>query len=104
MNLVWPRTNVRETVNLASPTPAPYRHSSFRCSSTPEKFRFGRETDGSPSAPWGWEDLDLWPAPRPQAEQKAQRSAQQRCPFGDRPPDTPEHGPASNVTCYDIVS
>jgi hypothetical protein len=23
-------------------------------------FRFGRETDGTPAAPWGWEDLDLW--------------------------------------------
>jgi hypothetical protein len=24
-----------------------------------DQFRFGREADGSPSAPWGWEDLDL---------------------------------------------
>jgi len=23
------------------------------------KFRFGREADGTPAAPWGWEDLDL---------------------------------------------
>jgi len=23
-----------------------------------ERFRFGREADGSPTAPWGWEDLD----------------------------------------------
>ena len=23
-----------------------------------DRFRFGREADGSPSAPWGWEDLD----------------------------------------------
>jgi hypothetical protein len=23
-----------------------------------DQFRFGREADGSPSAPWGWEDLD----------------------------------------------
>jgi hypothetical protein len=28
-----------------------------------DQFRFGREADGSPSPPWGWEDLDLWPAP-----------------------------------------
>ena len=24
-----------------------------------DQFRFGREADGSPSEPWGWEDLDL---------------------------------------------
>jgi hypothetical protein len=23
-----------------------------------DRFRFGRETDGSPAGPWGWEDLD----------------------------------------------
>ena len=22
------------------------------------RFRFGRELDGSPAAPWGWDDLD----------------------------------------------
>ena len=32
---------------------------------TPDRFRFGREADGTPAAPWGWEDLDLWPVPRP---------------------------------------
>jgi len=25
-----------------------------------DQFRFGREADGAPAAPWGWEDLDLW--------------------------------------------
>jgi hypothetical protein len=25
-----------------------------------DQFRFGREADGTPAAPWGWEDLDLW--------------------------------------------
>ena len=25
-----------------------------------DQFHFGREADGSPAAPWGWEDLDLW--------------------------------------------
>jgi hypothetical protein len=25
-----------------------------------DQFRFGWETDGTPAAPWGWEDLDLW--------------------------------------------
>ena len=24
-----------------------------------DQFRFGREADGTPAAPWGWEDLDL---------------------------------------------
>ena len=24
-----------------------------------DQFRFGREADGTPVAPWGWEDLDL---------------------------------------------
>ena len=23
-----------------------------------DQFRFGREADGTPAAPWGWEDLD----------------------------------------------
>jgi hypothetical protein len=23
-----------------------------------DQFRFGREADGSPAAPWGWKDLD----------------------------------------------
>jgi hypothetical protein len=23
-----------------------------------DRFRFGREADGSPAEPWGWEDLD----------------------------------------------
>jgi hypothetical protein len=29
-----------------------------------DRFRFGREANGSPSVRWGWEDLDLWPALR----------------------------------------
>ena len=28
-----------------------------------DQFRFGREADGAPAAPWGWEDLDLWLIP-----------------------------------------
>jgi hypothetical protein len=23
-----------------------------------DRFRYGREADGSPAEPWGWEDLD----------------------------------------------
>jgi hypothetical protein len=30
-----------------------------------DQFRFGREADGTPATPWGWEDLDLWIVPRP---------------------------------------
>jgi len=29
-----------------------------------DKSRFGREADGTPATPWGWEDLDLWLLPR----------------------------------------
>jgi hypothetical protein len=25
-----------------------------------DRFHFGREADGIPASPWGWEDLDLW--------------------------------------------
>ena len=25
-----------------------------------DQFRFGRKADGTPAAPWDWEDLDLW--------------------------------------------
>ena len=28
-----------------------------------DQFRFGREADGTPAAPWGWEDLELWLIP-----------------------------------------
>jgi hypothetical protein len=30
-----------------------------------DQFRFGREADGTPAAPWDWEDLDLWLILRP---------------------------------------
>ena len=33
-----------------------------------DQFRFGREADGTPAAPWGWEDLDLWLIPRLQGQ------------------------------------
>jgi hypothetical protein len=33
-----------------------------------DQFRFGREADGTPAAPWGWEDLDLWLVPRLRAQ------------------------------------
>ena len=28
-----------------------------------DQFRFGREANGTPAPPWGWEDLDLWLVP-----------------------------------------
>jgi hypothetical protein len=28
-----------------------------------DQFRFGREPDGTPAAPWDWDDLDLSPCP-----------------------------------------
>jgi hypothetical protein len=31
-----------------------------------DQFRFGRKADGTPAAPWGWENLDLWLVPRSQ--------------------------------------
>jgi len=37
-----------------------------------EQFRFGREADGTPAAPWGWQDLDLWLASRPRKPAPAQ--------------------------------
>ena len=29
-----------------------------------DRVPFGREADGTPAAPWGWEDLDLWLVPQ----------------------------------------
>jgi hypothetical protein len=36
-----------------------------------DQFRFGREADGTPAAPWGWEDLDLWLVPRLRAPSRS---------------------------------
>ena len=33
-----------------------------------DQFRFGREADGTPAAPWGWEDLDLWLVAQPRRQ------------------------------------
>jgi hypothetical protein len=41
-----------------------------------DQFRFGREADGAPATPWGWEDLNLWPAP-PSRKRRRRPSAQQ---------------------------
>ncbi len=48
------------------------------------QFRFGREADGSPAAPWGWEDLDLWPAPPLRRSRRRRVRRPLGCPYGDR--------------------
>jgi hypothetical protein len=54
-----------------------------------DQFRFGREPEGTPATPWGWDDLDLSPAvSRGGAGRRVQRPL--GCPLADRPPDTPE--------------
>jgi hypothetical protein len=40
-----------------------------------DQFRFGRETDGTPAAPWDWEDLDLRLVPRPRERAVWKRSS-----------------------------
>ena len=40
-----------------------------------DQFRFGREADGTPAAPWGWEDLDLWLVPRHGPDHAAPRTS-----------------------------
>lgn len=37
----------------------------------PDQFRFGREPDGTPAAPWDWDDLDLRLAPQPRKSRKS---------------------------------
>jgi hypothetical protein len=44
-----------------------------------DQFRFGREVDGTPAAPWGWDDLDLWLSP-------TAGSLRRPCPSADRRP------------------
>jgi uncharacterized protein YidB (DUF937 family) len=48
-----------QLTTLANRLPATGRFQLFlREQPHPELFRFGRETDGSPAAPWGWDDLN----------------------------------------------
>ena len=49
-----------------------------------DQFRFGREADGTPAAPWGWEDLDLWLVPRSR-RQATRGAALSGVPRRDRP-------------------
>ena len=37
-----------------------------------DQFRFGQEPDGTPAAPWNWEDLDLRACPSAAEEQERQ--------------------------------
>jgi hypothetical protein len=50
-----------------------------------DQFRFGREADGAPAAPWGWEDLDLWLV-LPAAARRRRRSTERVYPRGIGPP------------------
>ena len=53
-----------------------------------DQFRFGREPDGTPAAPWDWDDLDLPHAPQPRRGRKGECGARPGCPLGDRSPDS----------------
>ena len=62
-----------------------------------DQFRFGREADGTPAPPWGWEDLDLWLVPRPR-RQAYRRNAEQgahvgTCQADHAVPRIPRPGP-----------
>jgi hypothetical protein len=55
-----------QAVALADRLPAAGMFQLFLKQNGPaDQFRFGREADGTPAAPWSWEDLDLWLVPRP---------------------------------------
>jgi len=49
-----------------------------------DQFRFGRKADGTPAAPWGWENLDLWLVPRLRG-QAAPAQYRAECQRRDRP-------------------
>ena len=42
-----------------------------------DQFRFGREPDGTPAAPWDSDDLDLRLAPQPRKSRKSECGARQ---------------------------
>ena len=44
----------------------------------PDQFRFGREPDGTPAAPWDWDDLDLRLAPAAVEKQEKATAAPAR--------------------------
>jgi hypothetical protein len=66
-----------------------------------DQFRFGREAHGSPSASWGWEDLDTVCS---SAERQANRRSARRLSVRDRLPDTPERRPAGRAAWGNDVS
>jgi hypothetical protein len=45
-----------------------------------DQFRFGREPDGTPAAPWDWDDLDLSPAPQRRRSRKGRVRRPPGCP------------------------
>ena len=68
-----------------------------------DQFRFGREPEGTPAAPWGWDDLDLSPAVSRGGAGRRVRCPPVR-PFGDRPPDSPGRAGPAGATCGNAVS
>jgi hypothetical protein len=49
----------KQAATLAGRLPAVGMFRLFLKRGLADQFRFGREADGTPAAPWGWEDLDL---------------------------------------------
>jgi hypothetical protein len=65
-----------------------------------DKFRFGREPDGTPAAPWDWDDLDLSPCPLAAQEQGRASAA----PAEVSVPDTLKRRRADGAACGNVVS
>ena len=57
-----------------------------------DRFWFGREPDGTPAAPWDWDDLDLSPARQPREAGKGRVRRLPECPVGDPGRDIQKHG------------
>ena len=59
--LDWAAGAYEQATRLTSRLPAVGMFKLFlEQNSSADQFRFGREADGTPAAPWGREDLDLW--------------------------------------------
>ena len=68
-----------------------------------DQFRFGREADGSPSAPWGWEDLDLWLAPPSVVEQREPSAAPTRVSVRRPSAEHTDVPPSGRAACGNAV-
>ena len=63
-----------------------------------DEFRFGREADGTPAGPWGWEDLDLWLVPRPRGQATPGRSTERGAPWGSASQTTLPSDPTTGLS------